>query len=446
MRYRIPYYYKNFACIGSGCEDTCCGGWRIDIDEKSYSRYQQVPGAFGRRLRQALDPADHSFVQKDRACVLLDEQGLCEIYKHLGRDQMCDTCRNYPRHREDYGDLQEIMLSLSCPEAARVILSDPAQGACLEKKRLGRTLDGVLLRNAGVDEEKRSCLEDIRHVMACILKDRTISFGQRLAMVLAYSHDLQRRWDQAEQLEAAGWPEAAKQSAVRRPEAAGWCAVRRPEAVWRSAVRWMEAAERQMTGMRRAAVKECSRRYLDRKAGSLFLEKLAPFENRAAERMSRMAAWMRCLQELEPVLAHWEKKQGAVCTGLYHRETFASYRKLERQFEKESQGLELCWENLALYFLRTCLLGAVYDDDIYGKGKMIVVSCLLIREWCLFRYRAMGQVTVETLTAAAYRYSREVENSDENLERLERLFAENPLFSLSSILTVLWGGEETHGN
>lgn len=417
MRYRIPYYYKNFACIGSACQDTCCGGWRIDIDEKSYSRYLQVPGAFGRRLRQALDPADRSFVQKNRACVLLDEQGLCEIYKNLGRDQMCDTCRNYPRHREDYGDLQEIMLSLSCPEAARVILSDPTQGACAEKKRQSRISAGELLKNAGVDEEKRSCLEDIRHVMACILKDRTISLTQRLAMVLAYSHDLQRHWDRD------------GSSGERQPAAAG-----------------QPSPGRQMAGMRRAAVRECSRRYLDRKAGARFSAKLAPYENRAAERMSRMGAWMRCLQQLEPVLAHWERKQGAVCTRLYHRETCASYQKLERQFDRESQKLELYWENLALYFLRTCLLGAVYDDDIYGKGKLIVVSCLLIREWCLFRYQATGQVTEEILAAAAYRYSREVENSDENLERLERLFAENPLFSLSSILTVLCGGEETHGN
>ena len=403
MRYRIPYYYKNFACIGSACEDTCCGGWRIGIDERSYSHYLQVPGDFGKRLRQALDPADRSFVQKDRACMLLDEQGLCEIYKKLGRDQMCDTCRNYPRHREDYGDLQEIMLSLSCPEAARIILSDPTQGAWTEKQRKSRIPDPELQKRAGVDEEKRSCLEDIRQVMACILKDRTTSWNQRLAMVLAYSHDLQRRWDQS-------------------------------------------AAGKRLAGERRAAVKECSRRYLDRKAGARFSEKLAPYGNRAAERMSRMAAWLRCMQELEPVLAHWEKKQGAVCTGLYHRETCASYQELERRFDRASQRLELAWENLALYFLRTCLLGAVYDDDIYSKGKLVVVSCLLIREWCLFRYRVTGQMTEETLAAAAYRYSREVENSDENLERLEQLLADNPLFSLSSILTVLWGGEVPHGN
>lgn len=36
---------------------------------------------------------------------------------------LCDTCRNYPRHIEEFEDLREISLSLSCPEAASILLS-----------------------------------------------------------------------------------------------------------------------------------------------------------------------------------------------------------------------------------------------------------------------------------------------------------------------------------
>lgn len=36
---------------------------------------------------------------------------------------LCDTCRNYPRHIEEFEGLREISLSLSCPEAARILLS-----------------------------------------------------------------------------------------------------------------------------------------------------------------------------------------------------------------------------------------------------------------------------------------------------------------------------------
>ena len=35
MLYTIPDYYKEFSCIAADCEDTCCAGWQIVIDEKS---------------------------------------------------------------------------------------------------------------------------------------------------------------------------------------------------------------------------------------------------------------------------------------------------------------------------------------------------------------------------------------------------------------------------
>ena len=52
MILRYPKYYENFSCIAGQCEDTCCAGWEIDIDDKSYAYYMSVPGEFGSRLRK----------------------------------------------------------------------------------------------------------------------------------------------------------------------------------------------------------------------------------------------------------------------------------------------------------------------------------------------------------------------------------------------------------
>ena len=38
----IPDYYKEFSCIAGDCEDTCCAGWQIVIDEKSKRRYAKA--------------------------------------------------------------------------------------------------------------------------------------------------------------------------------------------------------------------------------------------------------------------------------------------------------------------------------------------------------------------------------------------------------------------
>lgn len=400
MLYNIPYYYSQFTCTGSSCKDTCCKGWRIGIDEKSYRRYMQVPGAFGERLRRGIDHRDRSFRLKDRACTLLDEEGLCWIQKELGKRAMCQTCRLYPRHREDYGELQEMMLSLSCPEAARLILTDSTQGACIQwqkpEEAAEEKADSVSEGDNGTEEvcdpQKLHCFEEIRLAMMCIIKNRSIPWNQRLAMILAYAHDFQRHMDQA-------GPEADLNQLVER---------------------W-------------------NRRYLAPEAVSAFAEKLKPWQGRDHEQMLRICAWMRDLQKLEPVLACWKQKQGRICTALYHQESPASYRKLEQAFGKAAADLEAAWENLVLYFLRTWLLGAVYDNDIYGKVKLTVFSSLVIREWCLFQYRKTGRIRERELAAAAYRYSREVENSDANLEMLEGRLADSPLYSLSSMLTVLCG-------
>ena len=54
MILRYPSYYKRFSCIAQRCEDTCCAGWEIDIDDRSYQYYMSVEGEFGERLRRSI--------------------------------------------------------------------------------------------------------------------------------------------------------------------------------------------------------------------------------------------------------------------------------------------------------------------------------------------------------------------------------------------------------
>ena len=37
----VPEYMQEFSCIGSACEDSCCIGWRVDIDEATYKKYKK---------------------------------------------------------------------------------------------------------------------------------------------------------------------------------------------------------------------------------------------------------------------------------------------------------------------------------------------------------------------------------------------------------------------
>ena len=64
-----------------------------------------------------------AFIRITIGCAFLNEENLCDLYKALGPDALCDTCKSYPRHTEEYEGLRELSLSLSCPEAAKIILS-----------------------------------------------------------------------------------------------------------------------------------------------------------------------------------------------------------------------------------------------------------------------------------------------------------------------------------
>ena len=55
MKYRIPHYFEDFKCTASNCEDTCCAGWAIMIDDDSLEKYKGMQGELGERLRRSVD-------------------------------------------------------------------------------------------------------------------------------------------------------------------------------------------------------------------------------------------------------------------------------------------------------------------------------------------------------------------------------------------------------
>ncbi len=130
-----PEYADRFGCIGSACEDDCCHGWRVSVDEAAYRKYQALPNG---PLRGTLDAVIERTTEKaavagrpayahikmlpSGSCPMLTAEGLCRIHAELGAEYLCHTCTTYPRTRRCIDKLEEQSLSLSCPEAARLVL------------------------------------------------------------------------------------------------------------------------------------------------------------------------------------------------------------------------------------------------------------------------------------------------------------------------------------
>ncbi len=120
-----PNYYDAFSCLAGSCPATCCAGWEVVIDEKALGYYDTVDGDIGNLIRGAMVEIDGDicFGLQDDNCRMLRGDGLCEIQKELGHDALCKTCALFPRFITEVGLRREIGISISCPEAARLILT-----------------------------------------------------------------------------------------------------------------------------------------------------------------------------------------------------------------------------------------------------------------------------------------------------------------------------------
>lgn len=125
-----PQYMKSFHCIGSSCEDSCCVGWRVDIDQETYKKYRKIKNEELSRLfdnhvkrnRSATKSAENYAKIKlaaGGACPFLNNEMLCRIQLDHGEGHLSNVCTTYPRADNMINGVLERSATMSCPEAAR---------------------------------------------------------------------------------------------------------------------------------------------------------------------------------------------------------------------------------------------------------------------------------------------------------------------------------------
>jgi lysine-N-methylase len=78
-------------------------------------------------IEAAENPAVFARIRMNAAnqCPLLTSDDLCSIQVELGEEMLSHACKTYPRVVHAIDGIEEISLSLSCPEAARLVLLTP---------------------------------------------------------------------------------------------------------------------------------------------------------------------------------------------------------------------------------------------------------------------------------------------------------------------------------
>lgn len=190
-------FWQEFKCIADKCPATCCSGWQIMIDDDSLDKYDLLEEPLRTAICDNVDFEEGCFLQREnRDCAFLNSHGLCNMIIDGGEELLCDTCRLYPRHVEEYPDLREWSISMSCPVVAEMMLNrttpmqyitaDDDEADPLEEEF--EDFDYLLLEK----------LLDSRNVMYDILRDSSLDFEKKAGLVLELSKRLQENFDTGE--------------------------------------------------------------------------------------------------------------------------------------------------------------------------------------------------------------------------------------------------------
>lgn len=346
------------------------------IDPTSLKKYRQTKGRLGSRLHNEIDWEEGAFRQYEKRCAFLNEENLCDLYiEGNGSGMFCKTCRLYPRHVEEFEGLREISLSLSCPEAANLILGCEEPVRFLEAENPDREetyeeFDFFLFTK----------LKDARTLIFQILQNREYPIRLRMAIVLALAHDLQERIDKNALFEIDGL--------LKRYE---------KERVWT----WFQEKLDNLDTEEKTQQEVC---------GNLFV----------------------ILNHLEVLRDDWKGYVKEAKNMLLESELSAEQRK-----EFESVFTEKIMEQLMVYFVFTYFCGAVYDEQAYGKLKFAVAGCILIRALAKGVFLKNGTLEFSDVAEAARRYAREVEHSDFNKCKMEQMLQDEGKFGLEKLFVIL---------
>jgi lysine-N-methylase len=190
-----PDYSNDFRCIGPACEDSCCEQWTVPVDQGMFEKYQALPAG---PLRTIIDenilrspepaqvnggPAAAAFAQirmnASHKCPLLSANGLCQIQVEHGEELLPRTCADYPRITYCIDGVTEKALSLSCPEAARLVLLNP-------QLLTGAAQDGGLRMGDDRAHKGDPCLPyfwSIRNTALALVQNRVYPLWQRLFLL-----------------------------------------------------------------------------------------------------------------------------------------------------------------------------------------------------------------------------------------------------------------------
>lgn len=399
MKVRKPKYYKEFQCIGSACQDTCCAGWEIEVDEEALKQYHTVTGEIGKKLAALITetPEENYFqLQEGKRCPFLTNSNLCELILELGEEYLCNICREHPRHYEWFGDYTELGLGVCCEEAGRLLFQNP--------EPLEFVLEETTQESdaSDIDEEADAYIEQMlkaRETAYSILQNRTLKIPERLILLLEYGEELQQALDTDD--------EEAVMRNVRsyRNQDAALSAWKQYQRIQNSLLGSDSQEQEIRQGVQ--AARERVARYADMEALNAY--------------------WKECMTEIE--------------------ENCERRLELIRGYQLAYPASEYEYEHFAVYLCYRYFMEALFDGDVQGKLRFLVSAVLMVHDMDLQRFEAQGVYCLQDRIEIVKWFSKEMEYCTENMEAIAELCWQEPSMMTEGLVfqLKLWGNRALRG-
>lgn len=388
MKITVPFYYKDFKCIAGACTDTCCAGWDVDVDEASYKYYKSVKGSFGKRLKSVMVPSEEggcTFTLNNGRCPFLNEKNLCDLYIELGEDKLCDTCAEFPRFINEYGNTKEIGIAPSCITAGQIIFNykDRLEFVTEENDEFPKTYNDI-------DPVTYMQLLQARRTAYSIVQDRSYSINDRCIMLMEFAKKIQRHLDSQRDELIANVVKAFN------------------ETVYRQDI--LNKAKKCYAGDSVTAYKYIYR-YFDTFKGMEIIN----------------TDWLKVLDINKKFMAECNNNGMSDFFNNVYKE-FDIYYK-DRQFE---------YEQLLVYYIYRYFLDAIYDYNIILKIKNAIVGYLVLKHADVAKWYINGKtLSKDEQIDMAHLYSRQFEHSYSNFEVYSENFCTMRKYAYNNLLKIL---------
>ena len=402
------------------------------IDDSSLQYYKKLTGAYADVLRSRIDFREGCFHQDPcKRCAFLKEDNLCDMYEHLGEESLCLTCTNYPRHIEEFENIREITLSLSCPEAAHIILSrkDPVTFCSEEVDEPEETFEDY-------DPFYFSYLEDAREVILHLLQDRSLDIWVRYVLAWQFGQEMQDYLENCELFDLVDlFDRYEDPDYLDRAKAQIMSQIISYTEDAKSAFSYSKSLFSFLYELE--FLSDDWQDYLD-ECWEILYEGNASCRasngavnhassgtsngavNQASSETANGTANYASSGASNYAQLHSEFRSWLTAGSLSEPEIDVSAKQFPVQIPINSFSIDIIFEQLLVYFIFTYFCGAIYDDNVLGKIHLTLNSVFYLYEMMVVRWFQNGRtLSLQDVVEIAYRYSRELEHSDLNLEKME---------------------------